>query len=111
MRSLAISLVFISLSACGGVAEQENVPQQNGNLPGAGGAADAPEGSLGGEEQCDAADYRPLIGTPYTDAIFPSGPKLRVYSTADLVTQDYLPDRTNVVFNEETSLIIRAFCG
>ena len=111
MRSLAISLVFMGLSACGGIAEQEIVPQQNGNLPGAGGAADAPEGSLGGVEQCDAADYRPLVGTPYADTTFPSGPKLRVYSTADLVTQDYRPDRTNVVFDEETRLIIRAFCG
>ncbi|MBT8413196.1 MAG: hypothetical protein KJO30_02600 [Boseongicola sp.] len=61
-------------------------------------------------EQCDAADYRPLIGTPLADAAIASGERLRVFSVNDIITQEYLPQRTNVVFDGE-GLITRVYCG
>ncbi|NNE86522.1 MAG: hypothetical protein HKN27_00470 [Silicimonas sp.] len=61
-------------------------------------------------EECDAADYRPLIGTTVTDTVFPTGERLRVYSEADIVTQEYIPQRTNVVF-DTSGKIVRVFCS
>lgn len=82
-----------------------------GNLPGAGGAAaDTPEDDLVGVELCDAKKYRPLVGTPVSAATFPVGPRLRVYGIDDVVTQEYLPNRTNVV-HDRNGVILRVFCG
>lgn len=61
-------------------------------------------------EQCDAADYRPLIGTPVTATIFPTGKLLRVYGQGDIVTQEYIPQRINVVYNSGGK-IVRVTCG
>ena len=61
-------------------------------------------------EQCDADDYRPMIGTPVAAATFPQSDLLRVYSVTDIVTQDYLPQRTNIVVGAD-GLILRVSCG
>ena len=111
MRLLAIPMIFLSVSACAAETGGITLSGEGANLPGAGGAADAPVGSLGGEEECDAAEYRPLIGTPHSDADLPDGPRLRVYSDSALVTQEYLPNRTNIVFGTDNGVILRVFCG
>ncbi len=61
-------------------------------------------------EECNAAEYRPLIGSPVTSTVFPTGARLRVFSEADIVTQEYIPQRTNVVF-DTGGQIVRVFCG
>jgi hypothetical protein len=61
-------------------------------------------------EQCDAADYRPLIGTPRAEAAMSPGERLRVFSVNAIITQEYLPQRTNVVFGDD-GLITRVYCG
>ena len=62
-------------------------------------------------EQCDAADYRPLIGTEIAAALTPGDdPMLRVYGAGEIVTQEYLPQRTNIVFDGD-GLIQRVYCG
>lgn len=61
-------------------------------------------------EECDADTYRPLLGTPVTATVFPTGERLRVFKTSDIVTQEYIPQRTNVVFNVGGQ-IVRVFCG
>ena len=61
-------------------------------------------------EQCDAADYRPLIGTPFAEAAISPGERLRLYGVNDIITQEYLPQRTNVVFGND-GLIARVYCG
>ncbi|NND20673.1 MAG: hypothetical protein HKO14_01175 [Silicimonas sp.] len=102
----------VALAGCGAAPSGSGVGVSGkSNLPGAGGAVGAPQGSLGGVELCDADFYRPLIGRPYTDVTVPGGPKLRVYSSTAVVTQEYLPDRTNVVYDDRTGRILRAFCG
>ena len=60
-------------------------------------------------EFCDARDYRALIGSPVAATTFPSGPELRVYDINDIVTNDYIPQRTNVV--HEKGRITQVFCG
>ncbi len=61
-------------------------------------------------EQCDAADYRPLIGTTIAATTFPVDDRLRVFGENDIITQEYLPQRTNVVFGTD-GLIARVYCG
>jgi hypothetical protein len=61
-------------------------------------------------EQCDAADYRPLIGSSISETTFAVDDRLRVFSQNDIITQEYLPQRTNVVFDTE-GLITRVYCG
>jgi hypothetical protein len=104
-------LGLATLAACGPAVPASAPPPASANLPGAGGAIDAPQGSLGGVELCDAGTYRPLVGQPYTATAFPLGPRLRVYSDIAVVTQEYLPNRTNVVYDARSGAILRAFCG
>ena len=61
-------------------------------------------------EQCDAADYRPMIGTSIAEATFLVSDRLRVFGETDIITQEYLPQRTNVVYDTE-GLITRVYCG
>lgn len=104
--------VLVVLAGCAPATPGGQTPGSgNANLPGAGGAVDAPQGSLGGVELCDAEAYRPLVGQPHTAVTGQRGAKLRVYSSTAVVTQEYLPDRTNVVYDDRTGRILRAFCG
>ena len=59
---------------------------------------------------CDADDYRSLIGTPVTATVFPTGKLLRVFSEADIVTQEYIPQRTNALCSTGGQ-ILRVYCG
>lgn len=61
-------------------------------------------------ELCDAKDYRHLIGAVAAQQSFPEGPEFRVYSVNDIITQEYLPNRTNVVVTME-GLVFRVYCG
>ena len=73
-------------------------------------SAGAEETSLADIELCDARDYRPLIGTNVASATLPTGPMLRAYSVDDIVTQEYIPQRTNVVYDAD-GVIVRVWCG
>lgn len=61
-------------------------------------------------ELCDAADYRPLIGSNVAATTLPAGPRLRVYSVDDIVTQEYIPQRTNIIYRPDGT-ILRVECG
>jgi len=78
--------------------EPENVTQES------------EEPALADIELCDAADYRPLIGTAVSGTTFEAGAQLRVFGVNDIITQEYLPQRTNVVYDED-GLITRVYCG
>ena len=73
-------------------------------------SAGAEETSLADIELCDARDFRPLVGTNVASATLPTGPMLRAYSVDDIVTQEYIPQRTNVVFDAD-GVIVRVWCG
>ena len=61
-------------------------------------------------EQCDAETYRPFIGSSVADAALPDDAGVRVFGENDIVTQEYLPRRTNIVYDGRQ--IIRAvYCG
>lgn len=67
-------------------------------------------GELADQELCDAMSYRILVGSSVDDTNFPVGPRLRVFGMNDIITQDYIPQRTNVVFDGSRE-IIRVYCG
>lgn len=103
---------LIALSACGGSEADEPVveelfvepvePVEPVNT--------GPQELIPELEDCDAEAYRPLIGTPVAAASLPQSDMLRVYGVTDIVTQDYLPQRTNVVVGED-GLIRQVTCG
>ena len=107
-RLAPLAFCLAALSACG--------PEDGPALDDRPAAAELPddqktdgEGGLADIELCDAADYRALIGTSVTDTSFPVGPRLRVFTLTDIVTQDYIPQRTNVV--HDRGRITRVYCG
>ena len=73
-------------------------------------AASGPQERIPELEQCDADLYRGLIGTPVATAALPRGEMLRVYGVTDIVSQEYLPQRTNVVVGTD-GLIQQVACG
>jgi hypothetical protein len=97
-------LALLGTIACAPVPDDRNgiVDISDG-----GGASDLVQNP---NEECDADAYRPLVGTQVAATIFPTGAKLRVFKDSDIVTQEYIPQRTNVVF-DSGGQIVRVFCG
>jgi hypothetical protein len=70
-------------------------------------AADA-----GASGSCEAASLAWLVGKPKSAIPVPVYPSLRrVYCSTCLVTQDYLPGRTDIVFDSETGIVTQVKCG
>jgi len=49
------------------------------------------------QDTCGAAGYRGMIGTPLAAATFPATPNIRVIQPDSAVTEDFRPDRLNVI--------------
>ncbi|MCG6882534.1 MAG: hypothetical protein LJE62_02125 [Silicimonas sp.] len=74
------------------------------------GASEGGGSGLADVELCDASQYRPLVGQSVDATRFPTGPVFRVFGVNDIVTQDYVPHRTNVVY-DASRVITRVYCG
>ena len=99
------------LAACGpDEAPVTEDPPKAGTLPsgaeaGTGGGEAAP-----GTELCDASAYSGLIGTNIAATSFPNDRRIRVFGENDIVTRDYIPQRTNIVHREDGT-ITEVYCG
>lgn len=71
---------------------------------------DSATSALDPASDCDLAQYQPLIGQPAAEQILLVGPELRVFSESDIVSQELLPKRTNIV-TDANGTIARVFCG
>lgn len=61
---------------------------------------------------CEAPSLAYLVGRPKTDIPVPVDPSRRRVSCATCpVTQDYRPDRTNIIFDQTTGLVTAVKCG
>jgi hypothetical protein len=61
---------------------------------------------------CEAASLAWLVGKPRSAIPVPVYPSLRrVSCTTCLVTQDYVPARTDIIFDNATGLITDVKCG
>lgn len=113
MRFTVPALLILAMTACAPSTPDDRETDE----PVAGGERALPgpsEGGGGGElaeiELCDAKDYRVLVGTDVKLTSFPEGANLRVFGENDIVTQDYIPQRTNIV-HDTSDQIIRIYCG
>ena len=97
-------LALLGLVACAPTPD-DTVPVDA--ISGGGGAVDLVEAET---EECDAESYRSLLGTQVGATSFPASDRLRVFGQSDIVTQEYIPQRTNVVYNV-AGQITRVFCG
>ena len=66
--------------------------------------------AAGDVELCDAKDYKHLVGQSAGGTQFPVGPTLRVFGVDDIVTQEYVTQRTNIVA-DDSGKIVRVYCG
>jgi hypothetical protein len=61
---------------------------------------------------CQASSLAWLVGKPKSAIPVPVDPSVRrVYCSTCLVTQDYIPGRTDIVFDSETGIITAVKCG
>ena len=99
------------LSACAPVAEEEVIVTETISVEGElGGGGDAGEPGLADIELCDADAFRPLVGTSIAATALPEDPMLRAFGENDIITQDYRPQRTNILY-DRGGTIIRVYCG
>ncbi len=56
------------------------------------------------QDTCGAAAYRAMIGTSIAAASFPATPNIRVIMPDSAVTQDFRPDRLNVIVDADGNI-------
>lgn len=93
------------LAACAPAAPEDAAMEEEDAL-----AVEDKEPGLADIELCDARDYRPLIGAHIASVTLPKGPRLRAFSVDDIITQEYIPQRTNVLYDSDGT-IIRVYCS
>lgn len=98
------------LAACAPTSVDDRASQTVPDAEPPGIEGETGEPKLGDVELCDARDYRHLMGSDVAATTFPTGARLRVFGVNDIVTQDYIPQRTNVVYGENGA-ITRVYCG
>lgn len=103
LRSLAFAGIAAVIAACGGAATTPPEP------------VEAPmEASVPsrGPDRCGATEHQWLVGEPRTSIPVPVDVShRRVTCTTCPVTEDYSENRLNILYNRETSLVERVFCG
>lgn len=92
----------LALSGCGGSSSTPSRPVQS--------APTAPAPTSG--DQCGAASLQSLVGQPRTSIPVPvEVTNRRVTCATCPMTEDYSPNRLNIIYNRDTGLVARVFCG
>lgn len=100
MRWAALLSAAVLTSSCGG-----STPSR----PNPGMTPPAPSPLV---DQCGAADLQSLVGQPRTEIPVPvEVTSRRVACTTCPLTEDYSPSRLNILYNRETGLVERVYCG
>lgn len=112
--NLLISCLFAAglLAGCAPVADEDVIVTETvvpGDTPG-GVVEGSEDGDTALAEQCDAEAYRGLIGNSIAATALPEDPMLRAFGVNDIITQDYRPQRTNIVY-DAGGTITRVYCG
>ena len=107
MNRLACLLLLAAAACAPETPDDRLVAEMDRPVPG---ASEEDGAGLAEAEQCDAATYRPLIGQTVDGRQFVTGPQFRVFGLTDIVTQDFVPMRTNVVY-DGARIITRVYCG
>jgi hypothetical protein len=104
---LLIATLSLALAACTGASRAD--PEGASSSPPPGVTPAPPPSDV---RQCDAASLKYLIGRPRSEIPAPIEPgNRRVYCSSCVITQDYVPGRTDIVFDTQTGIIIQVKCG
>jgi len=80
------------------------------NAPGS--ASPGSDAALSRPNQCGAERYRWLIGRNRSEIpVRPAGAAWRVSCTECALTEDYSPQRLNILFNQRTQKVEKVYCG
>jgi hypothetical protein len=68
--------------------------------------------SSSADASCEATNLAWLVGKPRSAIPVPVYPsQRRVYCSTCMVTQDYIPGRTDIVYDTDTGIITQVKCG
>ncbi len=110
MKRFAVSAAMLALALAAGGARPQDVPPAPSEPP-AQSSQPAPPGPIS-SGACEAASLAWLVGHPRSDIPVPVEPThRRVSCTTCPVTMDYVPDRTDILYDEHTGLITQVKCG
>lgn len=100
MRTAALVAALV-LAGCGGASTP--APRPDPGMP------PVPARPV---DQCGAASLQHLVGQPRTEIPVPVDvTSRRVTCTECPLTEDYSPSRLNILYNRDTGLIERVYCG
>jgi len=100
-KGLLVSAVLV-LAGCGGSPSTPSRPVQSAPP-----VSIQPSGDL-----CGATQLQALIGQPRTSIPVPVDvTSRRVTCTTCPLTEDYSPSRLNILYNRDSGLVERVFCG
>lgn len=93
MRTLLTAFAALALVACGQTTE---TPATTTETPA---TTAAPQTAAEATEQdtCGAAQYSSLVGSNFAAVTFPAGANIRIIQPNQPVTQDFSPQRLNVI--------------
>jgi hypothetical protein len=110
IRSIAFAMVLaVAMAGCTGPSSADPVVGATPVVEAMPAPAPPPPTAA---PQCDAASLMYLIGKPRTEIPVAVEPAMRrVYCSSCLVTQDYVPGRTDIVFDTQTGIVTQVKCG
>jgi hypothetical protein len=100
MRMMLISAALLALAACNQTTTSAPAePQPAAEAPPTAMPQTAEEATA--QDACGAAQYRSMIGVNIAAATFPADAGIRIIHPDTMVTQDFRPDRLNVIVNAD----------
>lgn len=93
MRALLTAFAALTLVACGQTTE---TPATTTETP-ATTAAPQTAAEATAQDTCGAAQYSSLVGSNFAAVTFPAGANIRIIQPNQPVTQDFSPQRLNVI--------------
>ena len=96
MRGRSLAATALLIAACTPSGEQPTSETPVAATPAPGTAADATA-----QDTCNAGRFRNLIGSNISEATLSENTNTRIVSPDSVVTQDFRPDRLNIIVDAE----------
>jgi len=96
MPGRSLAAIALLLAACTPSNGPPTAETSGSATPAPGTAADATA-----QDTCNAARHRSLIGSNISEATLGESPNTRIVSPDSIVTQDFRPDRLNVIVDDD----------
>ena len=93
MRVLLMSVALMALAGCG----ETTITTEEAVAPPAPAAAPTTAAEATAQDTCGAAQYSAMVGSQLAAVTFPAEAGIRIIQPDTVVTQDFRPDRLNVI--------------